>query len=464
MEENKEQKVANKLNEFMNNKSKKVQERLDEIFKDEVKFNPEKQETADFYERFDDDLGYITKSDDIAALKAMRFSDIVNNDLLGDYDEFGAYRIPEPILAELVNLPKKIDAQTPNGLEARAFVDNKVFYFNLTPSKTVADGKARCVLQLREQVSRIGGYYIDTITTNVATYEFDDDKFFFDRAKEVFHYKNYAVDADAPTVAMPDEMDARFKFISAMLSSSTNLLENVEEAYFDKRIQLLNDAPELAFLLTEFNARKKKLEKFFLNSKQKFLYYNQLLSMLMEEYADKLSKTAIWNQLQNAALKYFELCSEVEARMRADPAAQAAKANVMTEIMENGKKADKSKKAKVQKGVELIGRDNVKKGARTKEAAAKKEKGKTNDRGRDNTPIAHNLNGSRISPEEENKKDGYERGRDVTPPVNPTGTPDIAAELQEQTVDVNKGKVKVDENENQLTGGPGGFGGGSMFK
>jgi len=413
--ENKEQKVADKLNEFMNNKNKKVQERLEDIFKDEVKFNPEKQETSDFYERFDDDLGYITKSDDIAALKAMRFSDIVNNSLLGEYDEFGAYRIPEPILAELVALPKKIDAQTPNGLESRAFVDNRVFYFNLTPTKSVADGKARCVLQLREQVSRVGGYYVDTITTNVATYEFDDDKFFYDRAKEVFHLKNYAVDADAPTVATPDEIDARFKFIAAMLNSSTNLLENVEEAYFDKRLQLLNSAPELAFFLTEFNARKKKLEKFFLNSKQKFLYYNQLLSMLMEEYADKLSKTAIWNQLQNAMLKYFELCGEVETRMRADPAAQAAKANVMTEIMEEGKKG--GKKAKVPNGVELVGRDSVKKGARTKEAEAKKEAGK--DKGKDKggaEPIAHGLKATPTSKTDEEKKQkqngGYQQEQD----------------------------------------------------
>ncbi len=409
--ENKEKEIEKKFNEFVDgaikSKNQRVNEKLKKYFEDGS--IPRNEVTESFLEYFaaPDDSGYVTEQNDIAALKAMRFSDIINNDLLGEYDEFGAYRINENILAELVALEKKIDANTPNGLEARAFVGTKVFYFNLTPAKSLGDGKARSVLQLREQVSRIGGYYIDTITTNIATYEFEDDKFFFDRAKEVFHYKPYATDADAPTVVTPDEIDARFKFIAAMKNSSVNLLDNVEEAYFDRRLQILNDCPELAFILTEFNARKKKLEKFFLNSKQKFLYYNQLLSLIMEEYMDKISKSTAWTQLQVAAMKYYEFCGEVETRMRADPAAEAAKANVMTEVSENGKKSEK--KAKFPRNVEPVGRDNVKKPARDKEKAKKEEKAK--EKGKSGGGIA------RFPPYRDRGGNSRTEEPTVTPPV-----------------------------------------------
>ncbi|MBR4270388.1 MAG: hypothetical protein IKQ31_01770 [Clostridia bacterium] len=418
-------------------KSKRVKKRIEEILNEQ----PEDDEDEDdafisFYERFDVDDGFITEQDDIAKLKAIHFQDIINNDLLGEYDAHGVYTIEEPILAELVTMEKKIDAMTENGLEGRAFVGQKVFYFVITPAEKTGDGMAKCSLQLLERVPRMGGYYVDTIITTVATYEFDDDAYFIERAKEIFHFHKYSTDGEVPNNGELVAISARHAYLHAVANSSANLSDDLEEVYFNMRIQLLNKYPELAFVLAEFSARRSKLDKFFLNSRLKFLYLNQLLDMVLtsEACADAISKSPCKRMLENIDRKYYQICGVMETKMRNDNAALKAKQDeAFVNISDGGQRKDGSKEKKATpappgvtykgKAKSKVAGNKAKVKKALKEKAAKKAADKKKDKSKKKAPPyipPKNKYEKSKQKQEENKE---EVKKDPTPTPDPTPSP-----------------------------------------
>ena len=63
------------------------------------------------YERPDTDAGFITDASEIMQLKAIRKSDIINSELLGEFDENGVYNIDKNLIIQLVRLPTRITHQ-----------------------------------------------------------------------------------------------------------------------------------------------------------------------------------------------------------------------------------------------------------------------------------------------------------------------------------------------------------------
>ncbi len=297
---------------------------------------------AESYEKFDCDLGYVTGEHDILQMKVKRFKEEVLCGLIGTFDDKGKYTIPDEVLVELVNLIKKIDAQTVNGTEARAFVGDKVLHFNMTPPKALENGDAYCYLELKEEVSHLNGYYIDTLTTIIATYEYKFDQFFLNNAYNVFNLKEYKADdpdATAPQL-VPDYLGQRYAVLDAMKNQYGDALDKLEEIYFNKRLQLLSEHLEVALILTEFANKRNKLEPYFAKSEHKYYFLNQLLDEVLETEQCKkyLNQSNVKYLLNEADMKYFKF--NIQAKEKINDSHQVKNAQKNALFVNIGKSPD----------------------------------------------------------------------------------------------------------------------------
>ena len=313
------------------------------------------------YEKKDSEKGFVEGEHDVLKMKAQRFRDVIQNDLLGDFDASGKYVLSEAVSADLVAVTKKIDSHDQNGTQGRAFVGDRILYFNLTPPalSPATEGYAYCYLQLLEEIPRINGYYIDTLTSVVATYEYKNDEYFYDRALEVFNFKEYKADETVDTQLMPESLSARYAYTAAMLKQAQEPMDNLDEAYFNKRLQLLSEDPELAIILAEFSNKRSKLEPYFAKAENKYQFLNEILDEVLEMPACKkaLEKSPVKDRMVEADKKAYQLVEKVEVRVREDNRTKEAVEQAMfTDLAE--KPAPKPMPKQVKKGAsfELFGK------------------------------------------------------------------------------------------------------------
>lgn len=283
---------------------------------DDVTNTSVKDVFSGLYQRPDTDAGFITDESEIMQLKAIRKSDIINSQLLGEFDENGAYTIDKNIVVQLVRLPKLITKQNEYGTFATAKVDNKEFHFRMAPTRVV-DGKLVSELELLEEIYHANGYIIDTRTTLLASYSYESVPNFEELARRAFHISTHPQDddfggdvGDGNGVLKPDEADYikhRLAYLEAMGMVSLGLYERLEEAYFNKRIKILSSIPEAAVVLAEYKKQFSKVEQFFVqNSKRKYRAMNEILTAVIEGgKGENLRKNDIYRQQMREANKIY---------------------------------------------------------------------------------------------------------------------------------------------------------------
>ena len=280
------------------------------------------------YERPDTDAGFITDANEIMQLKAIRKSDIINSELLGEFDEYGVYEIDQQIVVELVRLPKRITQQNEFGTFAEAVVEDKVFHFRMLPTKEI-DNKLVSQLELLEEVFHANGYIIDTRTTLLATYSLEPVSNFEEIAKSVFHLTTHPDDddfggdeGDGNAVLKPKNAEYikhRLAYLKAMGLVSSGLYEKLEEAYFNKRIKILNSVPEGAIVLAEYKKQFEKIEHFFVNnSKNKYRAMNDLLTSIIEgPKGEKLRRNDAYRiQMKEANRIYLKTVHQIDESVK----------------------------------------------------------------------------------------------------------------------------------------------------
>lgn len=346
------------------------------------------------YEKFDSEEGFVEGEHDVSQMRTMRFKDVILNGLLGDFDDQGKYVISDSVMEDLVALEKKIDAHTPNGIEARAFVGDKVLFFNLTPPVSLENGNAYCYLQVLEEISRVGGYYVDTQTTVVATYEYIDDDFFEDHARAVFNFKEFKADETVPAQLVPDALAVRFAYVEAMYDYAREPLDKLEEAYFNKRLQIISDSPELAVILAEFVAKRNKLENFFIKGEHKYFFLNQILDDIL---SSEMGKKALENSPAKDALldvdkKFFDLSQKVETKVREDKRIKEKQKDATFENLDlGGKKQVKPQPKGVSKGQVKYSGQDLKYKNTNKFKGQDKKKGNKKDSKKKDDGLSHQI-------------------------------------------------------------------------
>lgn len=284
------------------------------------------QTSGAVYERPDTDAGFVTDATEIMQLKAIRKSDIINSQLLGEFDEFGVYEIEKPVVVELVRLPKRITHQNEFGTFAEVAVEDKILHFRMLPTKQVGD-KLVSQLELLEEVYHANGYIINTRTTLLATYALEPVSDFEQIAREVFHISanpddDFGDDGDGNAVLAPKEAEYikhRLAYLKAMGLVSSGLYEKLEEAYFNKRIKILNSVPEGAVVLAEYKKQYEKIEHFFVNnSKNKYRAMNDLLTSIIEgPKGDKIRKNPEYRaQMKEANRIYLKTIHQIDESVK----------------------------------------------------------------------------------------------------------------------------------------------------
>lgn len=283
-------------------------------------------QSQSYYEKLDTDEGYIEDELQIELEKIRRTKDVLYNDMLGEYNEKGEYKLSQSIMQELIDMPKKIDVIDDNGIEARGFLGDRIFEFTISKPKLEDNGNAYCFLVLHEKIERMGGYYIDTNAVVVATYEYKYDKFYLNHIKEVFNLKEYEDDTtgEEGRTFYADKISLRFKELAVMREVGDDVYERLEEIYFNRRIQLLGLSAQTALIMAEFTSRKNKLEPFFMNTTRKYYFLNQLLDDCLQkkECAECLENSDIKEQMQALDKKFVEKNVEVEQKIKENPQVQ----------------------------------------------------------------------------------------------------------------------------------------------
>lgn len=280
------------------------------------------------YEREDSEEGVITNIPEITQQQATHITDVIYNGLLGDYNQYGQYSISDEIIKELAHMPKRFVRKDKFGTYVQSKIGNMTFDFCVTPPVIKEDGNAYCYLQLLEEVSYTNGYIIDTKTTTIATYEYLYTDVFYDWVAAAF---NIDQDPDGDPEGGREYIDTqyimlRLKYLRAIADMTIDLYEELDEAYFNKRLQILNELPEGTIILAEFNKERAKIEKYFVtNSKRKYKALNDLLNSILDGPAgEKIKQNAEYNQkMAEVNENYLNKVNEINQNAQNSPEIQA---------------------------------------------------------------------------------------------------------------------------------------------
>jgi len=286
------------------------------------------------YGREDSKSGYTTSTYETALLKAIRKYDVIANELLGKYDENGEYYISTEILTELASLKKIVGVTNEFGTEVRApYKDGRTFNFLLKiGSEDPQTHTAESVLYLLETVNKVNGYIQNIISTPVATYTYKYDEYYKNYCYRALHIvSNEGADDDG--ALKPDDalfIDARYRYLAAVKKASKDQYLLLEESFLNSRIQILNEIPQGALALSEFNKKRNALEKYFINNpRNKYRALNELLTSILEAYFDELENDPAYKiSMQVLAVKYLNKVAKISEEIKETEDYKKAKESV----------------------------------------------------------------------------------------------------------------------------------------
>ncbi len=274
------------------------------------------------YIREDSEFGYTRNSTEIALLKASRKYETVNNNLLGNFDENGNYKISYSILEELIALKKVIVKKSDTECTAKTdYKDGTIFNFTLKFEPVNKENNTQtALLSLNETISKVNGYIKNTISTVVGFYNFKFDEFFYENALKAFHFVEKESDDSEGALKGPAKfIDARYDYLHAVKLASKEKYLGLEESYFNKRVQILNEIPQGAIILSEFNKKRVQLEKFFLMDKNKFRALNELLTSILEANPEVAQSMPAYDILMGSLnSKYLLTTREISEKIKSD--------------------------------------------------------------------------------------------------------------------------------------------------
>ena len=256
------------------------------------------------YQREDSEKGFTRNSIEISLLKANKKYDVVSNMLLGNFDENGKYIIPKEILQELISIKKYISQKNNEGTLVKGiYKDGFSFNFLLTtPKENKENGTANSILYIQELISKVNGYIQNTLSTPVGTYVYKYDEFFKQNSWKAFNIFEKDDGQDDKTLKISTKfIDARYNYLNQVAKASQELYKQLEENYFNRRVSILNEIPQGAIVLSEFNKKREKLDKYFIaQNKNKYRFLNELLTSILEADPNTLAKMPAYNILMGS--------------------------------------------------------------------------------------------------------------------------------------------------------------------
>ncbi|MCK9574422.1 MAG: hypothetical protein WCX32_00950 [Clostridia bacterium] len=324
------------------------------------------------YIRRDIEGGLLTEQSDIEIYKQIQKLDIIQNGLLGDYNESGEYIVDNDVILELVKMLKIYDGdvylQTMFLTSAAQFGAEFVpLHFSVEIVKAKNKDKLTSKLYLIEDVVQVPGYYKDSPSYLVATYTDDNDDKYTDKMFEVFNIKKTG-ELIKDDVSLYQNCVNRIKFLSTLKNGLSVTLELEEEKLLKAKLKAYKElGPYGEKILEEYIALHQKLGN--LNYRDK----NRLLRSLEERNFYPSNQEAV------VAKKIITL---LESLFASTTLAQvlAAEKNV---ALKNGEQAKKvlEKVEKARTGVDFYlpgySKEDMKGGKSKSSGGAEKEENKS---------------------------------------------------------------------------------------
>ncbi len=239
------------------------------------------------YLRKDYENGYMSDVVLIDYYKKVQEIDVINNLLIGDYNSKGEYVTSKEILNELLAMPKYIvkTFNTNMYLQSNAEIGN---FSQLTFMVTVQDGvpklnMSRASLLLTEEISKCGGYYINTNSVVLDSFEDAND---FDFNDKMFKHFNIIEN----TGRKPAKSEIPLNVLNrktALSDAKQNLFSSILKAqkeYLSRRLSVLKRFEIGEKILKEYNTRLAEIKTKVASNNPMVVYcQNELLDMVLDE-------------------------------------------------------------------------------------------------------------------------------------------------------------------------------------
>lgn len=254
--------------------------------------------SAEFeYRRPDIEGGVLTDPAEIDYYKQVQANDVIQNQLLGDFNNKGNYVVKKEIVGELLNLTKLMQHSYGKTLFCTSLEQVKTFGYLEFAIKIEKNqptkGQAFATLELLEPINRVGGYYQNINTVLLATYT---DTFNAEFIEKVYRAFNIVSDDFKGRKKINEEdikeILERKNYLLALQKLMAVNLADTERKFFEERMDALGKSVFGKSILVKFQLEMNKLNKIFLNKNNPNYYtnLNQLLDKLIEENRKGIDK------------------------------------------------------------------------------------------------------------------------------------------------------------------------------
>lgn len=314
------------------------------------------------YKRVDVDGNTISNSEDIEYFKTIQATDIVDNCMLGDFDNKGNYVVQKHIVDAIVKMKKVYISAFEKSIycESVKEFDNygKInLRLRIVPN-TPTEGYTTAVLELLETVNKVNGYFINTNHVTLLGAQFKGEE----NIEKIFKFFNIVditdgVDDGALKENNQDVIDIvnRINYLLMVKEGQKKFMAKYQKDLYNKKIQLLSKSKTGAPLLEDFNKEYFYVLSKFTNKENPDFYkhLNQLLDAIIERNIDfiKEDKNLMKDlrSLQSAQAKLFNGVNERLKSELVNKNVEKQNANVTKEVKEAKVETKKVNAEKTQK-------------------------------------------------------------------------------------------------------------------
>ena len=246
---------------------------------------------------------FLYDSDEIENFRQQQAQDVIDNNMLGDFNSDGHYIVDKSIINELITTTKVVTGVYDNFRfceSTKTFEGIGKIQFAVDFSSNPENGQAVAILILLESMKACNGYIDNTNGVSIARFVGNNDKNFVERALRYFYA--FLPDEIDGAAHIENDRDIHFSNILARLSylrSIKNLadpyINKIEMDTYKKKSKALNEREKGREVYTEFDEKKVSIGDKFMdkNSGDYYKLLNSLLDITIEKNNKKIKSDAI---------------------------------------------------------------------------------------------------------------------------------------------------------------------------
>ena len=240
----------------------------------------------------------IVDEEDIENVKQQQSQDVIDNNMLGDFNNDGHYVVDKGIINEMIMTVKVVTKSFGNFRfceTTKKFdgVGHIKFAIDLSPNPE--DGQAVAVLVLLESMKACNGFIENTNGLAIAKFVGNNDKSFVERAMRYFN------------TFLPDDLDgasyiendkdinfpntlARLSYLRSIRDLSDPFINQIETESYKKKKKVLSENKNGKEVFDDFDAEKEGIYDKFIdkNSDKYYKMLNSLLDATIEKNEKKI--------------------------------------------------------------------------------------------------------------------------------------------------------------------------------